>query len=158
MPPIIRDFRPDDIETLDDLCRRAMAHWGYTPDYCDIFFSRVDVPTEIPDADMAYVATDDNGAILGYTALNLEPPPPFLEHIHVAPEAWGLGVGRALMDHTLREAAKAGARAVELMSEPKAEGFYVRVGGVRIGVTESEIIPGRMLPRFRFDVLHCGSA
>jgi len=101
---------------------------------------------------MAFVAVDKKGVVVGFSALNLTPPPAYLEHIYIEPEAMGKGIGQALMAHTLGAARKNDADAVELLSEPKATGFYESIGGKLIGETESQIIPGRMLPRYRFEL------
>ena len=37
-------------------------------------------------------------------------------------------------------------------ADPGAEGFYRRMGAVRVGTSASGSIPGRRLPRLRYEV------
>lgn len=52
------------------------------------------------------------------------------------------------MDAARALAAKHGATASNIVSDPNAERFYLAAGGVRIGERASESIPGRYLPEF----------
>jgi GNAT superfamily N-acetyltransferase len=55
-----------------------------------------------------------------------------LDHFWVLPEAQGKGVGRLVFERTVLEARKAGTRRMTITAEPRAEGFYLKMGAVRI--------------------------
>ncbi len=57
----------------------------------------------------------------------------------------------ALWAHMIGQARILGYRTVRIVSEPKAEGFYLRMGARRTGLHESEAVPGRMLPVMEFE-------
>ncbi|MFB7596694.1 GNAT family N-acetyltransferase [Streptomyces sp. NPDC056160] len=87
-------------------------------------------------AHRAFVAVDADehggrGRVLGFYSLVLAPPE--LDLLFVADEAQGRGIGRLLVAHMRSEARAAGLDRVKVVSHPPAEGFYHRVGAVRIG-------------------------
>lgn len=70
--------------------------------------------------DVAHVATDDDGEIVGcYVPVR---DPPELDMLFVSDAAQGQGIGRQLVGHLLGEARKAGPAGVRVVSHPPAEG------------------------------------
>ncbi|MEP6637093.1 MAG: GNAT family N-acetyltransferase, partial [Acidobacteriota bacterium] len=64
----------------------------------------------------------------------------------------GKGVGKELFLNAMERAAEMKLTAVEISSDPNAEGFYRRLGAERLGQTVSEIDgESRVLPRLRID-------
>ncbi|MGA4840078.1 GNAT family N-acetyltransferase [Streptomyces sp. G45] len=102
------------------------------------------------------VDPDDGDRLLGFYALVLDPlvlDPPELDLAFVADAAQGRGVGRLLMDHMKERARSAGLRAVRVVSNPPAEGFYRSVGAVRTGTVPPK--PPRITwerPELSFDL------
>ncbi|MGX1881391.1 GNAT family N-acetyltransferase [Streptomyces sp. NPDC055287] len=86
----------------------------------------------------------DDGRVLGFYSLVLDPPE--LDLMFVADSAQGLGIGRLLVAHMLGEARGAGITGVRVVSHPPAEGFYLSVGGERTG-TERANPPAVMWDR-----------
>jgi GNAT superfamily N-acetyltransferase len=66
--------------------------------------------------------------------------------LFVAPDVLRSGLGRRLWAHLEDTARAAGARRLEVDSDPHAEGFYLAMAMRRIGDAPSGSIPGRMLP------------
>ncbi|MFR9799464.1 GNAT family N-acetyltransferase [Streptomyces sp. MS06] len=98
----------------------AVAGYRVGPDYIE--------------AHRAYVAVgsdEHEGRVLGFYSLVLDPPE--LDLLFVADEAQGRGIGRLLVAHMQREARAAGLDRVAVVSHVPAEGFYHRVGAVRVG-------------------------
>ncbi|MFJ6694730.1 GNAT family N-acetyltransferase [Streptomyces sp. NPDC091272] len=79
-----------------------------------------------------YVAESEQGVVLGFYALVLEPPE--LDLMFVADAAQGLGIGRVLIAHLCGRAREEGLAEVRIVSHPPAEGFYRSVGAERVGV------------------------
>ena len=76
-----------------------------------------------------------------------------LDHLWILPEAMGRGIGRTLFRHALTQARRLGCRAVQIEADPNAEGFYVRMGARRTGVTLSTIEKqSRELPLLQYDL------
>ena len=71
----------------------------------------------------------------------------------IKPEHMGAGVGSALFLHLTGRARNLGLRALEISSDPNAEGFYRHMGAMRIGDVQSEIEgKRRVLPRMMVDL------
>ena len=78
-----------------------------------------------------FLAEDPAGRLLGFSSLFLEPPE--LDLAFVADDAQGMGIGRLLVDHMIGQAREAGLAGVRVVSNPSAEGFYLRMGAERVG-------------------------
>jgi predicted N-acetyltransferase YhbS len=70
----------------------------------------------------------------------------------VAPAHLGSGIGKTLFLHAMQNAARRDVSAVEISSDPNAEGFYRKLGAYRTGETVSEIDgEPRSVPRLSVD-------
>jgi GNAT superfamily N-acetyltransferase len=65
----------------------------------------------------------------------------------VEPAVKRAGVGRLLWVKLEREAARLGATAIGVNSDPEAVPFYLAMGAAVVGEAPSGSIPGRLLPR-----------
>jgi GNAT superfamily N-acetyltransferase len=74
-----------------------------------------------------------------------------IEHLWVAPEEMGRGIGRRLLEDAVRYAARIGAAELRIVSDPNAVGFYRRAGARLAGAVDS-VPPGRRLPVLTLDV------
>ncbi|MFI9061687.1 GNAT family N-acetyltransferase [Streptomyces sp. NPDC053429] len=79
-----------------------------------------------------FVAVGQDGRVLGFYALVLDPPE--LDLAFVADDAQGAGVGRLLVRHMTGRARDAGLPGVKVVAHPPAEEFYRRLGARRVGV------------------------
>ena len=75
-----------------------------------------------------------------------------LSLMFVDPAAIRTGIGRALFKAAVRLAANAGGTSLTILADPFAEGFYRRLGAVRIGEAPSDAIPGRMVPLLEYTI------
>lgn len=144
----LRRARPDEAGVLSELALAAKAYWGYDEEFLaavgeELTFSPDDV------ASRHVVVAELDGAVIGFYSLDGEPPLGALEDMWLRPDRIGTGLGRVLWDHAMTAAAAAGFEHLDIDAEPFAEGFYLKMGAARIGVTPSGSIPGRMLPLLR---------
>lgn len=116
----------------------------YTPDDLANFLagshSEAKVAREIADPAMRVMLAERDGHLLGYCKLVMACGWPEharadrvieLKQLYTAPEATGQGIGAALMDWALTEAAAFGAGEVQLSvysDNPGAQKFYARYG------------------------------
>ncbi|MDH6696311.1 GNAT family N-acetyltransferase [Streptomyces sp. MAA16] len=98
----------------------AVAGYRVGPDYI-----------EAHRAFVAVGADEDEGRVLGFYSLVLDPPE--LDLLFVADEVQGRGIGRLLVAHMRSEARAAGLDRLTVVSHLPAEDFYHRVGAVRTG-------------------------
>ncbi|MFE9723536.1 GNAT family N-acetyltransferase [Streptomyces sp. NPDC005794] len=144
----LRPGRPEEAAALTEMALRSKAHWGYDEAFLAACRDELTVrPDEMGDG-RAAVAEQD-GRVLGFTALSGEPPEGALAMMFVEPEVIGRGVGRLLFGHTMTQARRLGFEALTIDADPNAEPFYTAMGAARIGATPSGSIPGRELPLLR---------
>lgn len=148
---LIRPARPDEAGFLSELAVRSKAHWGYDEDF--LLGSRVQLavrPEEVVERRVTVAERD--GVVVGFYALEGEPPTGVLDLMFVEPAHIGRGVGRRLWTHVVDAARDAGLRSFTIDSDPFAERFYLAMGAVRVGTSPSPVRPGRELPRLAFAV------
>jgi predicted GNAT family N-acyltransferase len=83
--------------------------------------------------------------IVGFYALTGEGSTRVLEHFWIAPADIGSGVGRTLFAHTVATLKAQGATTLRIESDPHAEGFYLKMGALRVGDVPTVPAP-RTLP------------
>jgi GNAT superfamily N-acetyltransferase len=148
------EFRParaHEAQQISELALRSKAHWGYSRAFLDACRDELTYTPEVC-ASGTIVVAERAQRILGFYRLIPTVPVSRLESLFVDPAAIGTGLGKALLERALAAAEAEGARAVTLEADPNAEPFYARHGAVVTGASPSASIPGRTLPRMRFDL------
>lgn len=147
----IRPALASESETISALALRSKAHWGYSPDFLEQCRAELTYTPDRCASGRVFVAARD-GRILGFYATEGDAPGGELDALFVDPDHIGTGLGGLLLQHALTQAASAGFTEVYLDADPYAADFYRRHGAVVIGETPSGSIPGRTLPRMRFEL------
>ncbi|MFJ6459957.1 GNAT family N-acetyltransferase [Streptomyces sp. NPDC091387] len=145
----VRPGRPSEAAELTALALRSKAHWGYD----EAFIAACRDELTMAPADIGPRRTavaEEDGRVLGFTTLEGKPPVGVLGMMFAEPDALGRGVGRLLFGHVVEEAGRIGLARFTIDADPNAEGFYLGMGAVRIGVTPSGSVPGRELPLLEF--------
>ena len=130
--------KADDAAKLSNIAFAAKGHWRYPERWLEIWRDTLTVQPEFIVANETYAAVADGRAV-GFYALRFEGERPRLEHLWVLPDAMNQGVGRALFAHAVERAKALGYRAMEIESDPNAEGFYQKLGARRIGLRIAEL-------------------
>ena len=140
----IRPAHPEEAAALSELCFHSKAHWGYDDEFMEA------CREELTVRDVAGVRVAEvEGRVVGLYSLDAEGD---VALFFVDSAAIGTGVGRALWDDLVHVARVLGLEALRVDADPNAEGFYARMGAVRVGEVPSASIPGRTLPCLRFDL------
>src|SRR5215510_14015032 len=148
----IRRARPDEAWALTSIAFAAKRHWDYPEKWIQLWTTELTITPEFIAANEVFVAMLDD-QIAGCCALVLTGELAELEHMWINPKHMGAGVGRALFEQTTRRAEQLGLSELELSADPNAEGFYERMGAVRIGEVRADIAgQERVLPRMRISV------
>lgn len=141
----LRFGRPAERGALEDLQRRAsLMHDAYretllaNPDL-------IALPRWQLEENRVRVA-EVGGKVLGFAAvLPRDRQTCDLDALFVEPDQWKRGIGRALMEDAFVLARAAGAEVMEVLANPYADGFYTRLGFVRIGTVTTPLgIGGKM--------------
>ena len=127
MTPHLRRAVAADAPALTALMHASSAYHGA---YASILTGYVVTPEQV--ARDVMVLAEASGRVLGFYSLMLGDVPE-LDLMFVADEMQGSGLGRVLFQHMQREATERGLRSVKIVSNPPAEGFYLKQGAVRVG-------------------------
>jgi predicted N-acetyltransferase YhbS len=152
---VIRPAHAGEASILTELCVRAKAHWGYDSQFMTAATRLLRIREDQIGAGSVLTAARDPAAIpCGVAAIvPLRRRRWFeLSHLFVAPESFGLDVGRALFDASVALATKKGATHVSILSDPHAAAFYEKLGARRCGEAPSGVERNRMLPLFEFAI------
>jgi predicted N-acetyltransferase YhbS len=144
----IRPARADEADLLTDLSLRAKAVWGYDAG----FLARCRAVMTMKAGNIAarpHFVAEADGRVAGFYGFEPEAEGIGLDYLFVEPDLIGRGLGRALWSHAVATARRLGHGALIVVSDPNAEGFYVRMGCRRIGTRPSELEAGRQLPLLR---------
>jgi GNAT superfamily N-acetyltransferase len=124
----IRPARLEELPSLDALVLRSKSHWTD---------GRVeDVPAVTPkltaeDITVRHATVaEERGVAMGFYTLNEHEDYLGIDLLFVDRPFIGIGVGRLLWGHLTQHAAELGARVLGVGAEPRAEGFYQRMGMV----------------------------
>jgi N-acetylglutamate synthase-like GNAT family acetyltransferase len=147
----LRAARPDEADFISDLAVRSKAHWGYDDDF--LAGSRIQLAVK-PDEVVRRRVTvaERDGVVVGFYALEGDPPVGVLDLMFVDPGHLRAGVGRLLFAHVVATARDVGLTAFTIDSDPFAEDFYLAMGAIRTGEAQSAVRVGRKLPRLTFTV------
>ena len=147
----IRPASPDEADTLTRIAHEAKRYWGYPEHWLQRWQAELTIsPDFITDNDV-YVS-EQEGELVGFYALVVRKDKTELEHMWVAPQYIGAGVGKELFIHAMQRAAGQNLSEVEICSDPNAEGFYKKMGATRIGEVAAELDgQARVLPRLKID-------
>ena len=152
MVTTIRRAEPEEAACLTEIAFAAKRHWGYPESWIEVWREDLTVTPDFIQWNEVFVA-NENGRLTGFYALVTSEGKTELDHLWVLPEQIGKGVGRQLLQHALDRVAAVGGTVIEIVSDPNAEGFYLKAGAVKIGEVISEIEgKTRILPRLLLQI------
>ena len=125
----IRSARDDERDALSDLHRRSSFVWEENRADLAAHPDALGVEAAAITAGHVRVAVDGAGAVLGFCIAFAAGDNAWeLDDLFVEPDLMHGGVGRALVDDAARRASAAGASALTVIANPRAQGFYELVG------------------------------
>ncbi|HEX2076888.1 MAG TPA: GNAT family N-acetyltransferase [Longimicrobium sp.] len=147
MSAVIRRARAGEAVALTEIAHAAKRHRGYPEAWIARWRDALTVtPAYIRDHAVFVAAEGESPR--GFYALSIDGSDAVLDHLWIAPERMGRGMGRALFRHAVRTAGAYGAARLEIDSDPHAEEFYRRMGARRIGEVPADVDGvRRVLPR-----------
>src|ERR1700674_3138067 len=148
---ILRPAAQEEAPRLSEIAHDAKRYWGYPEHWIKHWHDDLTISPDFVATNQVFVAEKDN-QILGCYALIIRQEKAELDHLWVAPEHIGSGVGKELFLHAMQTAARRNVSEIEIHSDPNAEGFYRKMGAHRIGEAVSDIDgQPRTLPRLTVD-------
>ena len=147
----IRQASSEEAAELTRIAHDAKRHWGYPEHWIEHWDADLTITPEFISNNQVFVA-EDGDRLSGFYALTIKDQKAELEHMWVAPDSIGTGIGKALFLSAMQKAAELKLRSVEISSDPNAEGFYQKMGAYRVGESTSEVDgEPRILPRLSID-------
>jgi len=112
---------PDHVETLGELCYRAFGdisrRHGFETDFESVDLARMVIGGLVRNEDCYSIAAIDDGALAGSNFITTPDEVGTIGPISVDPDRQGKGIGRVLMEDTLRYARENGIERVRLMQD-----------------------------------------
>jgi GNAT superfamily N-acetyltransferase len=147
-----RQARPEEQGELTRLAVRATKHAGHDEAFIDRTIPALAVTVPMIGGQWVQVAEDRSHKIVGVvwvtpTALS---GIALLQGLYVDPPFWRQGIGRMLFEAAIARAVEFKAGAMVINAEPTAEGFYKRMGAIRIGEVPFYFSPETILPQFLY--------
>ena len=141
----IRRALPHEREALEDLQRRASLALD---EYREVLLAHPDailLPPEQLALGQVQVAEDD-GNILGFSAVIMSEKAAELDGLFVEPGQWGKGIGRALVEEAAHLARRKGLT-LSVTAGPSARNFYEKCGFVVEGEARTRFGPAIRMSR-----------
>jgi GNAT superfamily N-acetyltransferase len=159
MPPesySIRHAKPEEQRQLTRLCVRATLHTGYDESFIDRVMPALTITLPSISTGCVQVAQRKCGEIVGVVVVTLSTLQgiALLEGIFVDPPFWRHGIGRTLFKAAVTRTKALKAGALMIYAEPSAEGFYKRMGAIRIGEGPFFYSPEIILPHLLYLIPH----
>ena len=149
---MIRPATSEEAPALTQIALDAKRYWGYPEHWIKHWESDLTISPEFISGNQVFVF-DCEGEIRGFYALCINENAAELEHMWVAPQHIGTGIGKELFLDAMERAATFNVNEVELTADPNAAGFYERMGAKRIGESNSTMDgKERVLPRMKVDL------
>jgi N-acetylglutamate synthase-like GNAT family acetyltransferase len=127
----IRDARPEERAALEALQRRSSDVWEEYRVQLAAHPDAIELPAEAIAEHPVRVAVAAEGDVVGFTVLEpVRDGACELDGLFVEPAAMRGGVGRALVEDAAARARAEGATRISVIANPRATGFYERVGFV----------------------------
>jgi GNAT superfamily N-acetyltransferase len=147
----IRPASAAEADLLTDLSLRSKAFWGYDASFLARCRAVMIVKASSIGSRPHYVAEVD-GRIAGFYGFEPEAEGIGLDYLFIENDLIGRGIGQVLWRHAVDTARRLGHPALIVVSDPNAEGFYLKMGCRRIGTRPSELENGRQLPLLRYEL------
>jgi GNAT superfamily N-acetyltransferase len=152
----VRDAKLEEQRELTRLCVRATMHAGYDEAFIDRVMPALTITLPLINSGCVQVAQRKSGEVVGVVTLTTTMVWGIseLHGIYVDPLFWKCGVGRVLFDAAVARAKALKTGALMIYAEPAAEGFYKRMGAIRIGEGSYGLSPEIIVPHLLYIIPH----
>ena len=151
MEIVIEKPKPEDAEELTKVSIASKKHWGYPDRWFDLWKDELLITPESIRSREFYVGRNGKEVVFIYSVRHISEKKYELEDCWVAPQYIGKGYGRVLFRHLESTLKSSDCRKLVIVSDPNAEGFYLRMGAIRVGEKASKL-KGRVLPILEYEI------
>lgn len=134
----IRRASPEEAGLLTHITVTSKRHWDYPEKWIQLWLPELTFsPSYIAENEFWLAVMDD--APVGYYSLEPDAEGLWLENLWILPEYMGQGIGTQLFHHALERSRTQGVYSLKIESDPNAQAFYEKMGGVRTGERQYEL-------------------
>jgi N-acetylglutamate synthase-like GNAT family acetyltransferase len=128
-----------DTEILTQITKKSKAYWGYSAEQIQKWEVSLTISQDYIREHDVFKLVKDNVIIGYYSYLFEDGKNVKMDNLFILPEYIGKGFGKYLFLDFLNRMKEAEIQTIQLDSEPNAEGFYSKMGFVKIGAFETSI-------------------
>lgn len=143
------DAEAKDTELLRDTLITSKGYWGYSQEQLEEWRSNLRFEEEYIARNTVKLILKDK-EVIGFFAI-VKGDSDELDHLWLLPKAIGKGYGNLVFEQILSECKALNITEFYIISDPDAEGFYLKKGAFKVGEVYSEP-QKRMLPKLKFTV------
>jgi len=136
-------------ELLRDTLITSKGYWGYSQEQLEEWRSNLRFEEEYIAGNTVKLILKDK-EVIGFFAI-VKGDNDELDHLWLLPKAIGKGYGNLVFEQILSECKALNITEFHIISDPDAEGFYLKKGAFKVGEVYSEP-QKRMLPKLKFTV------
>lgn len=141
------DAEASHTELLRDTLIASKGYWGYSQEQLEQWRSNLIFEEEYVARNTVKLVLVES-EMIGFFAL-VKGDIDELDHLWLLPKAIGKGYGSLVFEKIISECALLGITEFYIISDPDAEGFYLKKGALRVGEVYSQP-QKRMLPKLKF--------
>ena len=142
---------PDEAEELTRVAIAAKKYWGYPDEWIELWRADLLISPEVIRSRDFYVGRHEQEIVFIYSIRHMGDNEYDLDDCWIAPKYIGKGYGRILFSHLISTLESMGGAKLYILSDPNAEGFYRKMGAVRVGERPSKP-EGRRLPVLEYQI------
>ncbi|HJO91872.1 MAG TPA: GNAT family N-acetyltransferase [Victivallales bacterium] len=147
----INNPNPEEAGELTKVLIASKKHWGYPDEWFDLWKDDLPITPESILSRNFYVGRSENDIVFVYSIKHLSENRYELEDCWIAPQYIGKGYGKILFKNLKKNLKSINCTSLRICADPNAEGFYRKMGAVKIGEEPSKI-KGRMFPIFEYTI------
>jgi GNAT superfamily N-acetyltransferase len=148
----VREARPEEQRALTRFVVRATMQAGHDEAFIDRAMPGLTISLPMITGHYVQVAQDNSDKVVGVVAVTptMLQGIALLNAVFVDPIHWRRGIGRVLFETAVTRAKKIKAGALFIYAEPSSQGFYERMGAIRIGEGPFVLSPEVVFPHFLY--------
>ncbi len=145
-----KDAEAKHTELLRDVLITSKGYWGYSQEQLEQWRSNLTFEEEYVARNTVKLILKDK-EVIGFFAI-VKGDSDELDHLWLLPKAIGKGYGNLVFEQILSECNALGISSFYIISDPDAEGFYLKKGALKVGEVYSKP-QKRMLPKLKFTMV-----
>ena len=149
---ILNPAKNEDLKIINELMHNSKKYWGYDDDFMNKFMDIFQLTKNYLETNHTWLLYKNN-KLIGFYSLSMTPDNQLeLDNFFIALDYIGKGFGKILWDHVIDTARHLEKNEFILWSDPGADGFYKKMGCIKIGIKKSPMMPDRSPAVFKYTI------